>query len=84
MIKRQSSRSNVRLGWLPIRTTIRPVLGDTDIDLYCARNSGCTGFLIREAAPAEGEFDGLPLASHLPDCAAFARLARAALENRPA
>ena len=59
-------------------------VGDTDIDLHCARNSGCTGFLSREAAPAEGEFDGLPLASHLPDCAAFARLARAALENRPA
>ncbi|MEX2628604.1 MAG: HAD family hydrolase [Tistlia sp.] len=31
-------------------------VGDTDIDMLCARNAGCTGLLIRDEAPAEGEF----------------------------
>ena len=33
-------------------------VGDTGIDLECARNAGCLGMLIREAAPAPGEFEG--------------------------
>ncbi|MEQ8357270.1 MAG: HAD hydrolase-like protein [Kiloniellaceae bacterium] len=56
-------------------------VGDTDIDLLCARNSGCTPVLIRPEEPRAGEFDACPPAAHLPDCAAFADLALKALEN---
>ncbi|MGD1879814.1 MAG: HAD family hydrolase [Kiloniellaceae bacterium] len=56
-------------------------VGDTDIDILCARNAGCTAVLVRPEPPAAGEFDGLPLASHVGDCDAFAKLALTALEN---
>lgn len=56
-------------------------VGDTDIDLLCAQNSGCTAILVRREPPTPGEFDEMPLACHLRDCAAFAELALAALEN---
>jgi len=52
-------------------------VGDTDIDLLCAHNSGCTAVLIREAAPGPAEFAATPPAVHLPDCAAFAEMALA-------
>lgn len=36
-------------------------VGDTDIDMACARNAGCTGVLLREAAPRDDEFaEGRP------------------------
>ncbi len=56
-------------------------VGDTDIDVLCARNSGCTAILVRAEPPAAGEFDALPLAGHLSDCAAFAKLALETLEK---
>lgn len=31
-------------------------VGDTDIDLVCARNAGCVGVLVRGEAPVAGEF----------------------------
>ncbi|WP_162175104.1 HAD family hydrolase [Fodinicurvata fenggangensis] len=31
-------------------------IGDTDVDLLCAENAGCTGVLLRPEPPAEGEF----------------------------
>ncbi len=49
-------------------------VGDTDIDLRCAANSGCTGILVREEAPGPDEFGDVGLDHHVPDCAGFARL----------
>lgn len=40
-------------------------VGDTDIDMLCARNAGCTGLLIRDEAPAEGEFGAAPPHRHV-------------------
>jgi phosphoglycolate phosphatase len=57
-------------------------VGDTDIDVLCARNSGCTAILLRPEPPGDGEFAGLGLCGHVGDCAAFAELALATLENR--
>ncbi|MPZ10347.1 MAG: HAD hydrolase-like protein [Kiloniellaceae bacterium] len=56
-------------------------VGDTDIDVLCACNSGCTAVLLRDAPPAAGEFGGLRLARHLADCGALAKLALGALEK---
>jgi len=56
-------------------------VGDTDIDVLCAQNSGCTAVLVREAPPGPDEFQGLGLAAHVPDCAGFAALALQSLEN---
>ncbi|NIA67359.1 HAD hydrolase-like protein [Pelagibius litoralis] len=49
-------------------------VGDTDIDLVCAENSGCTAILLRPDAPAAMEFDGTALDFHVPDCAGFSEL----------
>jgi len=43
-------------------------VGDTGIDLECARNAGCRGILIRELGPRPGEFDGYEPMSHFSDC----------------
>lgn len=56
-------------------------VGDTDIDVLCAQNSGCTAVLLRPDPPAADEFKGLCLAAHVPSCADFTRLALARLEN---
>jgi phosphoglycolate phosphatase len=56
-------------------------VGDTDIDVLCAQNSGCTAVLVREAPPGAGEFNGLSLAAHVSDCTGFAELALNSLEN---
>ncbi|WP_374374292.1 HAD family hydrolase [Dongia sp.] len=53
-------------------------IGDTDIDLLCARNTGCVGVLVRAQPPAEGEFAELAPDHYFPDLAAL----RAALANR--
>jgi len=57
-------------------------VGDTDIDILCARNAGCTAVLLRPDAPGPGEFGELPLGGHVDNCGAFAELALKALENR--
>jgi phosphoglycolate phosphatase len=48
-------------------------IGDTDIDMLCARNSGCTGVLLNLEAPS-AEIAAAGPAHHVPDCAGFARL----------
>ncbi len=52
-------------------------VGDTGIDLECARNAGCHGVLIRETGPVAGEFDGCEPGFHFPDCDGMAALVRA-------
>ncbi len=47
-------------------------VGDTDIDMVCAVNSGCLPVLVRAQGPAEGEFPGATPRVHVPDCAALA------------
>ena len=56
-------------------------VGDTDIDVLCAQNSGCTAVLMREAPPGPDELKGLDLAAHVRDCAGFAELALNSLES---
>ena len=48
-------------------------IGDTDIDMLCARASGCTGILLNLEAPS-AEMAAAGPAHHVPDCAGFARL----------
>ena len=48
-------------------------IGDTDIDMLCARNSGCTGVLLNLEAPS-AEIAAAGPAHHVLDCAGFARL----------
>ena len=52
-------------------------VGDTGIDLECARNAGCQGILIREIGPRPGEFDGCQPALHFADCDGMVALVRA-------
>jgi phosphoglycolate phosphatase len=56
-------------------------VGDTDIDILCAHNSGCTAILLRPEPPAEGEFGAVSPARHVSDCEAFASLVLTSLEN---
>lgn len=55
-------------------------VGDTDIDVLCAANAGCSAVLVRAEPPREGEFGASPLACHVSDCSAFAQLTLSALE----
>ncbi|HWK47335.1 MAG TPA: HAD family hydrolase [Stellaceae bacterium] len=50
-------------------------VGDTGIDMACARNAGCVGVLIHPAVPVltPGEFDDAPPALAFTDCAALGR-----------
>jgi phosphoglycolate phosphatase len=48
-------------------------IGDTDIDMHCARNSGCTGILLNLEAPS-AEIAAAGPAHHVSDCAGFASL----------
>jgi phosphoglycolate phosphatase len=43
-------------------------VGDADVDLQCAINAGCTPVLVRQEAPASGEFDGHEPSLHVSDC----------------
>lgn len=52
-------------------------VGDTDIDMRCARNAGCLPVLLRSEPPGAGEFDDHPPALHLPDCAGLTARLRA-------
>jgi phosphoglycolate phosphatase len=48
-------------------------IGDTDIDMLCARNSGCTGILVNHEPPSAEAAAAGP-SHHVADCAGFARL----------
>ena len=48
-------------------------VGDTDIDLACAVNSGCLPVLLRPEPPAPGEFADHPPRLYFDSCAALAR-----------
>lgn len=56
-------------------------VGDTDIDLLCAANAGCSGILLRDDPPQPGEFAGAEPAHHLSDFAALSALAEASLKG---
>lgn len=51
-------------------------VGDTDIDIDCAFNAGCTPVLLRATAPMEEEFGPGRLVRWVADCAGLARLVR--------
>lgn len=48
-------------------------VGDTDIDLTCAVNSGCLPVLLRAEPPSPGEFADHPPRLYFDSCAALAR-----------
>jgi phosphoglycolate phosphatase len=49
-------------------------VGDTDLDMRCAVNAGCTPILLRAEPPGRGEFvTGCP-ARHVVDCSSLAEL----------
>lgn len=52
-------------------------VGDTGIDMECARNAGCRGILIRKHEPGPGEFEGHEPATHFSDCDGMVALVRA-------
>lgn len=43
-------------------------IGDADIDLECAINTGCTPILVRDTPPSPGEFAEHPPAKYLKNC----------------
>ncbi len=43
-------------------------VGDADIDLECAINTGCTPILVRDTPPGPGEFHEHPPAKYLKNC----------------
>lgn len=43
-------------------------IGDSEIDLLCALNSGCYSVLLREQAPQAGEFTQAPPQLHVEGC----------------
>ena len=49
-------------------------VGDTDIDLACAVNSGCVPVLLRAEPPRDGEFQDHPPERYFDSCAALADL----------
>jgi len=51
-------------------------VGDTDIDMRCAVNSGCIPVLVRPHAPEQGEFGDAQPQVHFPDCAALLKALR--------
>lgn len=52
-------------------------VGDTAIDMECANNAGCVPVLVRETAPANGEFSAGPRVFHFRDHATLESLVRA-------
>ena len=46
-------------------------VGDTAIDIECARNAGCTAVLIHPEPPDGGEFAEFPPAAHFESCRAL-------------
>lgn len=47
------------------------VVGDSNIDLECAHNAGCTPVLLREKAPGEQEFGNYGPKEYFPTCYSF-------------
>lgn len=47
-------------------------VGDTDIDMLCAVNAGCTPVLLRDRPPSEGEFVEASPLGHFANCLALA------------
>lgn len=43
-------------------------VGDADVDIHCAHNSGCTPILMRQDPIRPGEFDSRLPSRHLPGC----------------
>jgi len=52
-------------------------VGDTDIDMLCAVNSGCSGVLLRPEPPTEQEFGEARPVAHVADLAALGALVTA-------
>jgi len=50
------------------------IVGDTDIDIACAVNSGCTPVLLRDRPPGADEFASGRPRGHVTDCAGLAAL----------
>lgn len=50
-------------------------VGDSDIDMECAANAGCTPVLVREEVPVADEFADHRPAVHVRDCNALCKLA---------
>jgi phosphoglycolate phosphatase len=50
-------------------------VGDTALDMECAKNAGCRSVLLGARAIEEESFAHFPPDLHFPDCAAFARYA---------
>ncbi len=48
-------------------------VGDTWVDMECARNAGCTGILVRGTPPRDTEFAAFPPQAHFADCAELRR-----------
>jgi phosphoglycolate phosphatase len=51
-------------------------VGDTALDMECAKNAGCRSVLIGARAIEEESFAHFPPDLHFPDCAAFSRYVR--------
>lgn len=51
-------------------------VGDTDIDMACAVNTGCLPVLLRDEPPEDGEFGPEVPRIHVPDCRALLDLIR--------
>lgn len=49
-------------------------VGDTWVDVECARNAGCVAVLVREGAPGLDEFGGTAPTWHFEDCRRLAAL----------
>lgn len=55
-------------------------VGDADIDLECAMETGCTPILVREKPPEPGEFDRHPPAKYLKNCMELKEFTKLCLE----
>jgi phosphoglycolate phosphatase len=49
-------------------------VGDTWVDMECARNARCKAILVHEAEPSADEFEGLPPDRHFRNCERLAAL----------
>lgn len=49
-------------------------VGDADVDLECATNTGCVPILVRPEPPRQGEFATHPPKTYLSDCLALCNL----------
>ena len=59
-------------------------VGDTDIDMTCAAQTGCVPVLLRADPPGDGEFGGHRPRHYVPSCLALANLLDDRPDERPA